>query len=150
MNTRFAFKQVRDVLEEACACHTRLREHLRELKLDNADPGLDRLLAYAEQGELRLEQAIERFEDWGRSGLLETWFKYAPSADLREGLGEVADKLTVTAVAVHIAMLDERLAAFFTEMAARSQTAQVRELFEDLARMEHRQSVQALLAGNDR
>lgn len=133
-----SFYQTRDILEHARKFHRCLSEFYEKLKEATEKERTRVLLDYMSRHERYLDESLALFEEEVSSVVLDTYFKYGSEASpiseirsfqVKEHMG-VDD---ILAVAMHF---DACLVEFYKEMAGQSVSQHVREVFENLLKME--------------
>ena len=135
------FEQVRDVLAYGIDLHTRLRDTYDQLGLQSEQTRVKMVLDYLSRHEQNRQQAMQRFEEGTRRKILDQWLQYAPSSNI-EGLLSAStgrSNLTVDDVITMAMRFDDALIAIYRETANEIDDTQAREVFQNLAEMEHRE-----------
>ena len=139
-----AFDQTRDVLDHAREFHQKLSIFYAELKESASKERTRALLDYMSRHEKYLDDCLAQFEDQVSDNVLDTYFKYESEASTVDEICEfeikpdmeVADVMTA---AMHF---DSCLIKFYSEMAQRSVSSKVREIFENLLVMEQHEQIE--------
>lgn len=131
---------VRDVLDRARAFHRELGEFYHQLEDASEKARVKLVLEYLRHHETFMEECLTKFEDGASANVL-TWYKNTPDAATHkcfENL-EVRPDMTAEDVMRVALRLDECLIRLYRGMAERAPSAEVRELFDDLLKLELRE-----------
>jgi len=132
------FESTRDVLERARTFHRKLAEYYEQLGAVQGKDKVRMLLDYMGRHERRLEEAIANYEEDASRGVLNTWFKYTPEQATYRCFEDIEVKpdMTVEEVIKTALRMDNCLVELYRGMAERSVSEEVRQLFDDLLRLE--------------
>lgn len=135
------FEQVKDVLAYGIDLHTRLRDVYEQLGQQSEQTRVKMVLDYLSRHERNRQQAMERFGEGTRRKILDQWLQYAPSSDIEQLLAASTSRsnLTVDDVISLAMRFDDALIAIYRETATETDDTQAREVFQNLAEMEHRE-----------
>jgi len=139
-----AFDQTKDVLNHAREFHQKLSVFYEELKGSASKERTRALLNYMSRHEKYLDDCLAQFEEQVSDNVLDTYFKYASESTEMTAITEFdikpdMDEKDVMAAAMHF---DGCLIAFYKEMAERSLSEKVREIFENLLVMEQHEQIE--------
>ncbi|MCK4565573.1 MAG: hypothetical protein KAU94_12960 [Verrucomicrobia bacterium] len=139
-----AFDQTKDVLEHAREFHQKLRVFYEELKESASKERTRALLDYMSRHEKYLDDCLVQYEEQVSDNVLDTYFKFGSEATQIAEICEFTIKPEmevddVMAVAMHF---DACLIKFYREMAQRSLSDKVREVFENLLVMEQHEQIE--------
>lgn len=128
------FEQTRDVLDHVGAFHRQAGLLFRQLMEHNSNPRVRMLLDYMARQEFNLEKSIAAFRADSPERVLSSWFKYTHDEDIFASLRAVdpnSDLLfdDVLDLAVE---LDGKLVELYEEMAERSTSQEVKDVFNSL------------------
>ena len=139
-----AFDQTKDVLEHAREFHQKLRVFYEELKASASKERTRALLDYMSRHEQYLDDCLAQFEEQVSDNVLDTYFKYGSEAttiaEIREF--EIKPEMEVDDVVAAAMHFDACLIEFYREMAQRSLSDKVREVFENLLVMEQHEQIE--------
>jgi len=135
------FEQIKDVLAYGIDLHMRLRETYDQLGLQSEQTRVKMVLDYLSRHERNRQHAMQRFEEGTRRKILNQWLQYAPSSNIEQLLTDSnsCSNLTVDDVITLAMRFDDALIAIYRETAAEIDDANAREVFQNLAEMEHRE-----------
>lgn len=139
-----AFDQTKDVLGHARKFHRKLSEFYEDLK-NSADKERTRaLLDYLSRHETFLDESLARFEEEVSSNVLDSYFKYGSGKTRIAVISEfeIKPEMNVEDVVAAAMHFDACLVRFYREMAQRSLSAKVREVFENLLIMEEHEQIE--------
>lgn len=139
-----AFDQTKDVLKHAQEFHQKLSVFYDELKEAASKERTRALLNYMSRHEKYLGDSLAQFEEQVSDNVLDTYFKYGSEATEMTAITEFEIKTDmdvddVMAAAMHF---DGCLIEFYREMAQRSLSNNVREVFENLLVMEQHEQIE--------
>jgi len=139
-----AFDQTRDVLKHARQFHQKLSVFYKDLKDSASKERARTLLDYMSRHEKYLDDCLAEYEEQVSDNVLDTYFKYESESTALAELVDFEikpdmDVNDVVAVAMHF---DDCLIAFYREMAQRSLSEKVREVFENLLEMEQHEQLE--------
>ena len=139
-----AFDQTRDILESAREFHQKLSVFYAELKESANRERTRALLDYMSRHEKYLDDCLAQFEEQVSKNVLDTYFKYGSEATTIAEIHEFKIKpemevADVIAAAMHF---DACLIEFYREMAQRSVSTKVREIFDNLLVMEQHEQIE--------
>ncbi len=139
-----AFDQTKDVLDHAREFHQKLSVFYAQLKESASKERTRALLDYMSRHENYLDDCLAQFEEQVSNNVLDTYFKYGSEATRIADIGEFEIKpemevADVMAAAMHF---DACLIQFYSEMAQRSLSSKVREIFENLLVMEQHEQIE--------
>ena len=139
-----AFDQTKDVLDHARKFHRKLSEFYEDLKDSAGKERTRALLDYLSRHERFLDESLARFEEEVSDNVLDTYFKYGSEktriAEIAEF--EIKPEMEVGDVVAAAMHFDACLIKFYREMAQRSLSAKVREVFENLLVMEQHEQIE--------
>jgi hypothetical protein len=138
------FHQIREVLDWTRAFHHSLAEQYGQLAHSEVKERAALLLDYLKDHELALEKAVERYESTAMDGVMNTWFDHNYDSSLPETLEEwksclrcvETEEIVRTAITFH-----DKLIELYRELRDQASTPSVKELFADLAQMEHNEKL---------
>ena len=138
------FDQTKDVLEHAREFHQKLSVFYEDLKESAGKERTRALLDYMSRHERYLDECLEQYEEQVSDNVLDTYFKYGSEAAKISAVAdfEVKPEMEfedVIAAAMHF---DACLIEFYREMAQRSLSAKVKEVFENLLVMEEHEQIE--------
>lgn len=139
-----AFDQTKDVLEHARRFHRKLSEFYEDLK-DSADRERTRaLLDYLSRHEKYLDESLAAFKDGVSDHVLDSYFRYGSEASPLSKITDFEIKFEmqvedVLAAAMHF---DACLINYYREMAQKTMSQKVREVFENLLVMEQNEQLE--------
>lgn len=133
-----AFEQTRDVLEHVREFHQKLSVFYDGLKGTTTKERARILLDYMSRHEDYLDDCLAQYEEQVSDNVLDTFFKYesectGPMASAKFEIKPDMDVDDVIAIAMHF---DACLVSFYREMAQRALSEKVREVFQNLLKME--------------
>ena len=139
-----AFDQTKDVLEHARGFHQKLSVFYEDLKESAGKERTRALLDYMSRHEKYLGDCLAQFEDQVSDNVLDTYFKYGSEATpIAEVCGfEIKPEMDVGDVVAAAMHFDDCLIKFYREMAQRSLSDKVREVFENLLVMEQHEQIE--------
>lgn len=139
-----AFDQTKDVLEHAREFHQKLGVFYEDLKETASKERTRALLDYMSRHEQYLDDCLAQYEEQVSDNVLDTYFKYGSESTKMTAISEFEikpdmDMEDVVAAAMHF---DACLIDFYREMAQRSLSEKVREVFENLLVMEQHEQIE--------
>lgn len=139
-----AFDQTKDVLEHAREFHQKLSVFYEELKESASKERTRALLDYMSRHEQYLDDSMAQYKEQVSDNVLDTYFKYGSESTKITEISEFEikpemDVEDVIAAAMHF---DACLIDFYREMAQRSLSEKVREVFENLLVMEQHEQIE--------
>lgn len=139
-----AFDQTKDVLEHAREFHQKLSVFYEELKEAASKERTRALLDYMSRHEQYLDDSMAQYKEQVSDNVLDTYFKYGSESTKITEISEFEikpemDVEDVIAAAMHF---DACLIDFYREMAQRSLSEKVREVFENLLVMEQHEQIE--------
>lgn len=139
-----AFHQTRDVLEHVRTFHQTLSLFYEELKDSSGKERTRILLDYMCRHEQYLVHCMAQFEEQVSDSVLDTYFQYESE---RTPLDECTDsdikpEMDADDVLTVAMKFDNCLIRFYREMAQRSVSGKVREVFENLLEMEKQEQIE--------
>lgn len=139
-----AFDQTKDVLEHARDFHQRLSVFYDDLKESTTKERARALLDYMSRHERYLDDCLAQYEEQVSDNVLDTYFKYGSEASKIAEISEFEIKPEMNAEDVIAAAMhfDACLIEFYREMAQRSLSTKVREVFENLLVMEQHEQIE--------
>jgi hypothetical protein len=95
-------------------------------------------LEYLSRHEAHLDVCLAQFEEHTSAAILDTWIQYVPELDELAGLAEISlgPAMSIEQVVDLALSLDETLVGFYAQLRDQSDSAEVRELFEGMLRLE--------------
>lgn len=139
-----AFDQTKDVLEHAREFHQKLSVFYEDLKESASKERTRALLDYMSRHEKYLDDCLAQFEEQVSDNVLDTYFKYGSEttqiAEIHEF--EIKPEMEVDDVMAAAMHFDACLIKFYREMAQRSLSDKVREVFENLLVMEQHEQIE--------
>lgn len=135
------YEQTKDVLDHVVKFHRQAGELFRQLMEHAGDQRVRMLLDYMVRHEKALERRIAEFRDDSSERILSNWFKYTHDEDIFKALRQVdatAD-LEFDDVLDLAVELDAKLIELYEEMAERSPSEEVKEIFHCLLSQERRE-----------
>ncbi len=136
------FRKIKDVLDWTRAFHEALAESYDELGKGHENERVGMLLAYLSAHERTLSEAIQHYEEDQEHSVLNLW--YDPDVDLPEDLTALRRELKAVEVADVLAMairFDDLVIDLYKVMQENAPTEEVRDLFDNIARHEHREKL---------
>jgi len=135
------FEQTADALNHACQFHTALSDFYLATSNTDKSEKVKLLLEYMAENEKTLAQAIIDYQEQASTDVLYTWFPYTNDADiLKLPKHEDGDLVQEPSDAIGLATkYSDELIQLFTEMSDYSDTAELKELFDNLADMQHQE-----------
>jgi hypothetical protein len=135
------FEQVKDVLAYGIDLHKRLRSVYDDLGDQSDQTRVKMVLDYLSRHERNRQHAMQRFEEGTRKKILNVWMQYAPSSDIEQILLDESTRsdLTVDDVITMAMRFDDAMIAIYRETASEIADVHAREVFQNLAEMEHRE-----------
>ena len=139
-----AFDQTKDVLNHTREFHQKLSVFYEELKESASKERTRALLNYMSRHEKYLDDCLAQFEEQVSDNVLDTYFKYGSESTKMTAITEFEikpdmDVEDVMSAAMHF---DGCLIEFYREMAQRSLSENVREVFENLLVMEQHEQIE--------
>lgn len=139
-----AFDQTRDMLEHARNFHRKLGVFYKALKESVTHEHTRTLLDHMSRHENHLADRLTQYQDQVSNNLLDTYFQYGSEASPITKISEFEikpemDVDDVVATAMHF---NECLEQFYHEMAQRTHSNPVREMFENLREMERHEQIE--------
>jgi predicted metal-dependent hydrolase len=139
-----AFDQTKDVLEHVRKFHRKLSVFYEDLKNPAGKERANTLLDYMSRHEKYLETCLAEYQEQVSDNVLDTYFKYGSESTELTAIADFEikpdmDVDDVVSVAMHF---DASLVAFYREMAQRSLSTKVREVFENLLEMEQQEQIE--------
>jgi rubrerythrin len=139
-----AFDQTKDVLDHARKFHRKLSEFYEDLKESASKERTRALLDYLSRHEKYLDECLAEFEEEVSDNVLDTYFKFGSE---QSKIAEISDFIIkpemdtddVIQAAMHF---DACLIQFYKEMAQRSLSVKVKEVFENLLVMEKQEQIE--------
>jgi rubrerythrin len=139
-----AFDQTKDVLDHARKFHRTLSQFYEDLKESTSKERTRALLDYLSRHEKYLDESLAQFEEEVSDNILDTYFKYGSEkskiAEISEF--EIKPEMTVEDIVGAAMHFDACLIKFYREMAQRSLSTKVREVFENLLVMEEHEQIE--------
>jgi hypothetical protein len=126
-------ERVVDFLDHLRDLHSRLGQCFDNLERVDPDPRLRLLLVYLRWREQELARCIGVFEGEAEKSTLRTWLPFVPEKSLAGLIEECPDPPTFDKVRDFALELDEHLEQLLHHLAEVSPTANIREMFADLA-----------------
>jgi len=139
-----AINQTRDVLEQARTFHRRLSKFYEDLK-DSVQKERTRvLLDYMSRHERYLADSLEVFEEEVSDNVLDTYFNYSSGSATVSCFAdfEIKPEMDASDVIKAAMHFDSCLIGFYKEMAERTVSEKIREIFENLLEMEKNEQVE--------
>lgn len=138
------FDQTKDVLNHARKFHRRLSEFYEDLK-DSVQKERTRvLLDHLSRHETYLDEALAKFQEAVSDNVLDSFINHkADSANVSAITDfEIHDDMTVDDVVAAAMHFDACLVRFYGDMARKTNSAKVREMFENLLVMEQHEQIE--------
>ncbi|BBA33652.1 hypothetical conserved protein [Methylocaldum marinum] len=135
------FEQVKDVLDYGIQLHGQLTDLYDSLNQQNDQARVKMLLEYLSRHERNREQAMQRFENGSRKGILNFWLQYSPGSNVDQLLKKcsVRPDMSVDDV-IKIAMdFDNALIELYKGAAIIVDDPRAKEIFANLAEMEEQE-----------
>lgn len=132
------FKQIRDIFSISRGFHDQLSLFYERLRDRTQRKRVRLLLDYLSRHETNLNRCLGQFADHTSSAVLDTWVQYVPDAEPfphLETLRVAADMSTDDVVALAL-RLDDALIQFYEQLRDEAGSAEVREVFESMLRLE--------------
>lgn len=129
-----AFEQVRNVIDRARMFHLEIADFYKQLE-DRVDKEkVQIILEYLSRHERVLEQHLKQFEDDADRNVLDTWFKYAPSDEIRKTIEELVIRPDMSpADVVEMALkLDDTMLHLYKHAADVAAVDEVKDVFMNL------------------
>lgn len=131
-------RQVKEILDSVRDVHRQLAERYRELDEQTTDERLKLLLKDMEKREEQFEACVSQYEIDHHDSVLNTWVRYLPDEVVH--IDRIAEKLAVPhsldELVEETIRLNGSLCDAYLSMAGQAQTPAMKELFQDLARIE--------------
>ena len=139
-----AFKQTKEVLEQARKFHHRLSEFYEDLEEYTSKEHTKALLSYMSRHETYLEESLAEFENGVSRNVLDSYFQYGSEATRLTQISEfeIKPEMDVTDVMTTAIHFDACLIKFYREMTNHSTSGKVREVFENLLVMEEHEQLE--------
>lgn len=139
------FETTKHVLDHVREFHGRIGEYYKRLGDHNSMERVKMLLDYLSRHEKHFQESMKEYEEAISKQILNTWFKFPPCQEMTDinqaiSLDENPD-MTVDDVIETALKMDDCLIRLYTEMAARSPATEVREVFENLLKMEKKREL---------
>ncbi|RKZ45365.1 MAG: hypothetical protein DRQ58_10535 [Gammaproteobacteria bacterium] len=145
------FEQVRDILDHAREFHKCLGEFYQNLVEYEEETRIKMLLEYLGRHEKFLEQGIANFEESASEKVLDTWFQFTQDkATLKLPSGNnIKSNMSVEDV-IHMGLeLDDCLIKLYKDAAEDSEVLEVKEVFNNLLKMEQEEEHHLVRAALD-
>ncbi len=128
------FEQTRDVLDHVGSFHRQAGLLFRQLMEHSSSARVRMLLDYMARHELNLEKSIAAFRADSPERVLSSWFKYTHDEDIFAPLRAVDPEadLPFDDVLDLAVELDAKLVELYEEMAERSASAEIKDIFNSL------------------
>jgi rubrerythrin len=145
-----AFNQTRDVLNHVRQYHLRLSGFYEALKSSAGNESARGLLDYLSRHERHVETCMVMYEEQVSDNVLDTYFKYESECTHMSKIDQFERKpeMDVSDITAAAMYFNTCLVSFCREMAERALSEKVREVFENMLKMElheqHRLSMQLL------
>lgn len=138
------FDQTKDVLKHAQKFHQRLSEFYGEIKDSSDKVRMHTLLDYLIRHEKYLAETLDKFQNAVSVNVLDSYINYKPdTANISVISGfEIKDDMTVDDVIAAAMHFDACMVKFYGDMARKTNSAKVREMFENLLFMEQNEQVE--------
>lgn len=132
---------VREILDQAQEIHHRLGEHFHQLADDAEKDRLRMLLHYLQRHESSMEESIREFEALARESVLNTWYLFVPETDIQKEIeaAHITETSSPSDIIGAAIRLDNCLIKLYEKMADTAASEDVRNLFEELLRMEQKE-----------
>jgi len=139
-----AFDQTKDILEHAREFHQKLGVFYEELKDSASKERTRALLDYMSRHEKYLDDCLAQYEEQVSDNVLDTYFKYGSESTRMTSIDdfEIKPEMDVDDVIAAAMHFDACLIEFYREMAQRSLSDKVREVFENLLVMEQHEQIE--------
>jgi rubrerythrin len=139
-----AFDQTKDVLEHARKFHHKLSLFYEDLKESASKERARALLDYMSRHEQYLADCLAEYEEQVSDNVLDTFFKYGSKSTEMTAITdfEIKPEMDVDDVVAAAMHFDACLIEFYREMAQRSLSEKVREVFENLLVMEQHEQIE--------
>ena len=139
-----AFDQTKDVLEHAREFHQKLSVFYENLKRSAGKERTRALLDYMSRHEKYIDDCLAQYEEQVSDNVLDTYFKYGSESTKMTAISdfEIKPDMDVDDVVEAAMHFDACLISFYREMAQRSLSEKVREVFENLLVMEQHEQVE--------
>lgn len=143
MERTVRFEQTADALNHACLFHIALSDFYLAISNTGKSEKVKLLLEYMVENEKTISQAIIDYQEQAPAGILDTWFPYTNDADiLKLPEHEDDDLIQEPSDVIELAMkYSDELIQLFTEMSDHSDIAELKELFDNLADMQHQEKL---------
>ena len=137
-------EQTRGILDHAREFHEQVAEYYHRMADVAQRPRVRLLLDYMSAHEQRQAQALATYEDTAPAKILNTWLQSSGNTDAMQAVRDEYSQLRVApssdvdeVVAVGL-RLSECLLVVYRDLAARAEPASVRDVFQNLLRMEEK------------
>ena len=139
-----AFDQTKDVLDHAREFHQKLSFFYEDLKESASKERTRALLDYMSRHEKYLDDCLAQYEEQVSANILDTYFKYGSESTKITAITdfEIKPEMGVDDVMAAAMHFDACLIEFYREMAQRSLSENVREMFENLLVMEQHEQIE--------
>ncbi len=132
------FEQVRDLLDHARLFHRHLSELYDDLASHKETERVKLLLEHLGRHEKHLEESLAEYEDGAPRKVLDSWFQFThdeSTLKIPESI-EIKPHMTIADVVRMGLALDDRLIEVYEDSAVSAEIPEVREVFENLLKME--------------
>ncbi len=137
------FKTTRDVLDRVVTFHQQLRDlYLRHANIADKER-VKLLLDYMARHEEHLQKSLSQYEDNASERILDTWFKHIPSSAILKDCNDVrlAPDMSVEEIVKTALKFDDCLVDFYTVMAEKCVSEEVKSIFSNLLKMENQEKM---------
>ncbi len=130
-------EQTKDIIQWCAGFHDSLAHQYETLSRSATEPRLKMMLDYLAQHEHEMHAGLKRFLGTAEPSVLNTWFRQVPELPQPDALEAMRSCLCCATVedAENAALeFHEKLQAMYQQLADLSEAAELRELFESLAK----------------
>ena len=138
------FDQTKDILDHARKFHRRLSRFYEDLK-DSVEKERTRaLLDYLSRHETYLDESLAKFQEQVSNNVLDTFLNYKADTANVSAITEfeISDDMSVDDVVAAAMHFDALLIKFYGDMARKTNSIKVREMFENLLVMEQHEQIE--------
>ena len=138
------FDQTKDVLNHARKFHRRLSKFYEDLKASVEKERTRALLDYLSRHETYLDESLAKFQDAVSDNVLDTYVNYKADTENVSAITEfeISDDMSVDDVVAAAMHFDALLIKFYRDMARKTNSVKVREMFENMLVMEQQEQIE--------
>lgn len=143
-----SYTTVRGILEYSEALHRKVSAVYEQLRDATQQARMDMLLKLLAAHEAKMAEALASYQEASHEAMLNEWHQFEPESvdKVLPHYHRLEDSLTVEELVEMAIAVDGHLLATYKELASEASSQKARELFENLATLEHAEKVSAVRA----